>query len=591
MAELFKTPEISYTSRDYESIRDDLIRAIVFFVPEWTDHNESDFGIAILEMVAYVMDVLHFYIDRQMLEGFLATAIKRESVRELLKLIDYALGSASPSSVDVTFTLGSALISDLTIPELTKIQTVSDTGVEPVVFETSSEVIIPAGDLSVTVGAVEGTTKEEFLGISDGTQLQRFGVSFERIIDTSIKVFVNEGSGEEEWERVSSFIFSEGTEKHYTVDKVGSPELVVIQFGDNVQGKIPSPSAVIRVEVRVLSPIRGNVFGNVGAGTIVTLIDSITLSGNPVSLSVINDFSATGGEDEESLNEAKIKGPRSIYALNRAVTLPDYKILSEQFPGIALANAILAEKSFCCGDVCVIIYPEGGIPSSSVLKDDLIEYFYTRKMAGRCIEVKDACEKRINIEASVYLKDNFTQEDAEKCINNEINTFFDIKNGPLVIGKDINVIDIYELFSNCFDEGLRHADLNVLTTEPDPEYLSWDGDTVFDFITPKEKSLKETWTIIFTSSTTFTVRGSESGLQQNIGTLGQIYTTDDPDVLTFQIIPDPNISPAQPNSIGDAAIFDTSKIIGNIDIAEDCLAVKGNISLTFVGGNKKQIKC
>ena len=32
---LFKTPSIDYTSRDFEAIRDDMIRTIPFFTPEW----------------------------------------------------------------------------------------------------------------------------------------------------------------------------------------------------------------------------------------------------------------------------------------------------------------------------------------------------------------------------------------------------------------------------------------------------------------------------------------------------------------------------------------------------------------------------
>ena len=33
---LWKRPSVDYTSRDFESIRDDMIRTIPFFTEEWT---------------------------------------------------------------------------------------------------------------------------------------------------------------------------------------------------------------------------------------------------------------------------------------------------------------------------------------------------------------------------------------------------------------------------------------------------------------------------------------------------------------------------------------------------------------------------
>ena len=38
-------PVVDYTSRDYVSIRADLINLIPQFLPEWTSRSESDFGI------------------------------------------------------------------------------------------------------------------------------------------------------------------------------------------------------------------------------------------------------------------------------------------------------------------------------------------------------------------------------------------------------------------------------------------------------------------------------------------------------------------------------------------------------------------
>ena len=43
--------------RTYEQLRDELVRRIPVYTPEWTDHNESDPGIALLELFAYLGEI------------------------------------------------------------------------------------------------------------------------------------------------------------------------------------------------------------------------------------------------------------------------------------------------------------------------------------------------------------------------------------------------------------------------------------------------------------------------------------------------------------------------------------------------------
>jgi hypothetical protein len=54
-------------------------------------------------------------------------------------------------------------------------------------------------------------------------------------------------------------------------------------------------------------------------------------------MSVTNTLEASGGEDEQSIESARIEGPRTLRALYRAVTPEDYQSLSEVYPGVAKA--------------------------------------------------------------------------------------------------------------------------------------------------------------------------------------------------------------------------------------------------------------
>ena len=48
------TVGIDYTSRDYESIKQDMIAMLKRILPEYTDTSETDAGIVILECFAMV---------------------------------------------------------------------------------------------------------------------------------------------------------------------------------------------------------------------------------------------------------------------------------------------------------------------------------------------------------------------------------------------------------------------------------------------------------------------------------------------------------------------------------------------------------
>jgi hypothetical protein len=72
-----KRQVIDYLARDYNSFRQALIDLIPAKLPEWTDRSESSFGIVLIELFAYMADILSYYQDRLANEAFLTTAQER----------------------------------------------------------------------------------------------------------------------------------------------------------------------------------------------------------------------------------------------------------------------------------------------------------------------------------------------------------------------------------------------------------------------------------------------------------------------------------------------------------------------------------
>lgn len=90
-------PAFDYTSRDYLSIRQDLINRASSIIPEWDTTDASEFGNVFIDLWAYMGDILHFYVDRAASETFLETATQRESVMSIANLMDYIPASPRAS--------------------------------------------------------------------------------------------------------------------------------------------------------------------------------------------------------------------------------------------------------------------------------------------------------------------------------------------------------------------------------------------------------------------------------------------------------------------------------------------------------------
>lgn len=101
-----KTP-IKYTSRDFESIKEDLIEHAKRFYPdEWKDFSKSTINSLMIDSVAYVGDVLSFYLDYQANESFLDTSIEFNNVRKHARALGFKFaGTASTYGIVSLFCL------------------------------------------------------------------------------------------------------------------------------------------------------------------------------------------------------------------------------------------------------------------------------------------------------------------------------------------------------------------------------------------------------------------------------------------------------------------------------------------------------
>jgi hypothetical protein len=89
MADKKRTP-VRYTSREFATIRQDLIEYAKRYYPEsYRDFGEASFGSLMVDTVSYVGDILSFYLDYQVNESFLDSAAEYNNIIRLARQQGY----------------------------------------------------------------------------------------------------------------------------------------------------------------------------------------------------------------------------------------------------------------------------------------------------------------------------------------------------------------------------------------------------------------------------------------------------------------------------------------------------------------------
>jgi len=95
---------IRYTSREFESIREDLVDYAKRYYPDtFKDFSDASFGALMIDTVAYVGDMLSFYLDYQANESFLDSATEPRNIIRLAKEHGYKFENSLSSTGEITF--------------------------------------------------------------------------------------------------------------------------------------------------------------------------------------------------------------------------------------------------------------------------------------------------------------------------------------------------------------------------------------------------------------------------------------------------------------------------------------------------------
>jgi hypothetical protein len=463
---------IDYQARDYDSFRQALVDLIPAKLPEWTDRSEADFGIVLIELTAYVADILSYYQDRIANEAFLATAQERRSVIQHLRLIGYELAGAAPAAGRLSLLVANTQNGLAEIRPGDQFATVSSKQQNSVTFEYTDDkplVIDLAGlpasqfqpGMKEALSAIpvrEGKTIfREVIGVSDGTPNQRFILAQPKVLRNTVQIIADTDPPTPPWQfrknlifsgraftplqlaaleyqdRIASTLgFSRDTDPDFMLE-TDENEVTTVIFGDGQYGMIPPVGARLLATYR----IGGGAFGNVGAGQITVITNAPQLQ--RLGAKVINRVAASGGADRESIDQAVRFAPSVFTSMNRAVTAEDYRAQALLFPGVSKARAVAESWN----TIVLFVAPEGqGEEPSDILRRDLLAYFEDKRMLTCQIHIQGPMYVSLVIKLEIGAKPYFHNVDVQNAAATAIRTLFSFDN--VNFGDKLYLSKVYE---------------------------------------------------------------------------------------------------------------------------------------------------
>ena len=156
-------PVPNLDDRRFQDIVDEAKRLIPVYCPEWTNHNVSDPGVALIELFAWMTEMTLFRLN-QVPDAFYVN---------MLNLIGFEPFPASAARADLTFWLAGPSSEPIVVPEGTEVATAGDIG-EPRVFATVADLVITQPTLMASLTSTEPDT---YVDVWDDLRIEQGAVT------------------------------------------------------------------------------------------------------------------------------------------------------------------------------------------------------------------------------------------------------------------------------------------------------------------------------------------------------------------------------------------------------------------------------
>lgn len=319
---------ISYTDKDFQEIYPELLDMVRNLTNRWdpSTSNESDPGLILLKLIAFIADKNNYNIDKSVLECFMPSATQESSMYKLCDLIGYNMKwyISATTTISCMYT-GEETSVNIELPKYTT-QFQNEDG--SIVYTLLEDITLTTRGIATTGKAIiEGTVQELTIGNSNIITLQNIDennrVYFPQSNIAENGVFINniDSNGNEitndEWVRVNNLNTANPSSKPFKVAYDSIRQLPYVEFSDNISDIIDSG---IIIRYTVSSGERGNVNANI----LTAIVEGSVADIDTTSIVVQNASAAINGADPETIDEAYSSAKRIVGTFNTLVMPRDY---------------------------------------------------------------------------------------------------------------------------------------------------------------------------------------------------------------------------------------------------------------------------
>jgi len=131
-------PVPNLDDRKFQDLVEEARSMIPHYCPKWTDHNLSDPGITLIELFAWMVDLLLYRLNK----------VPEKNYIKFLDLIGVKLESPAAAKTDITFRLSAAQQKPVVIPKGTEVATVRTETEDAITFSTEDDLTIEVPTLA-----------------------------------------------------------------------------------------------------------------------------------------------------------------------------------------------------------------------------------------------------------------------------------------------------------------------------------------------------------------------------------------------------------------------------------------------------------
>ena len=458
---------IDYNLKGFDDYRIALQNYLKAVYPlDYNNFSSSDLGQMLVEMFAYMASVLTLRADMTANEMYIDTVKDENNLKRLLQLIGVSMKGPTASRASASLTLPPQVTLgayDVIITESQRrININNQRSGTPLTYticqqQTNGTLDLFTKDLVVrnadfpggtnvntSLLILEGSFQSQSGKFNGADSRQTITIQQGPVIEGSIGVSSTEEGGIEYNEISNLFVASGGAQpvfqKQY-IDGFGA----VLEFGDGVRGRLPTPGATYIVTYRQ----GGGVNGDVVRGNINQNI-TVGVGSQTFNAVIANTTKGTGGHAAETVEHAKRYAPYFFRTQYRAVTGEDYTALANSFVGntgvTAKAMVSLRKNGAAANVIDLYILSKASNNqlerASITFKKEMLDYFKSYKMLTDEIVISDGVVRTLDIVATVFIDkaqrayaDNVKAKAAARLVE-----YFNIDN--VSFGQKISKADI-----------------------------------------------------------------------------------------------------------------------------------------------------